>query len=358
MCIRDSAKTAQGGSNYYPDVIYRGSQYVYWMDHNSSGSNWGTDVTAAYTAVNQPTYNALAGGTDDYSLTAGELEDAYDKFKNTEELTIDVIIGGPSPTDSAAGGDTHVTMITSLVDERKDCVATVSPYRSATVGVTSSVTQTRNVCEFFDLCPSSSYVIYDSGYKYMYDKYNDTFRFVPLNGDTAGLVAAVDSDVAPWFSPAGYTRGVYRGAIKLSYNPKQSERDQLYRKRINPVVNFSGQGVTLFGDKTALAKPSAFDRINVRRLFLILERTIAEAAKYQLFEFNDEFTQSQFKAMVEPFLREIQSRRGITDYTVICNESNNTPDVIDRNEFKADIYVQPARSVSYTHLTLPTSDLV
>ena len=345
------AKTAQGGSSYYPDVIFRQSAYVYWMDHNGSGSNWGTDVTAAYTAVNQPTYTALAGGTDDYSLTAGELEDAYDKLKNKEELTLDIIIGGPSPVDTASGADTHVTMITSMADERADVIACVSPYRSATVGVTSSVTQTKNVTEFYDMCPSSSYVVYDSGYKYMYDKYNDTFRYVPLNSDIAGLIAATDVDTAPWFSPSGYTRGLVRNAIKLSYNPKQSERDQLYRKRINPVVNFAGQGVTLFGDKTALAKPSAFDRINVRRLFLILERTISEAAKYQLFEFNDEFTQSQFRAMVEPFLREVQSRRGITDFSVICDSTNNTPNVVDRNEFKADIFVQPARSINFISLT-------
>ena len=165
------------------------------------------------------------------------------------------------------------------------------------------------------------------------------------------MIAATDVDTAPWFSPSGYTRGLVRNAIKLSYNPKQSERDQLYRKRINPVVNFAGQGVTLFGDKTALAKPSAFDRINVRRLFLILERTISEAAKYQLFEFNDEFTQSQFRAMVEPFLREVQSRRGITDFSVICDSTNNTPNVVDRNEFKADIFVQPARSINFISLT-------
>jgi hypothetical protein len=351
MSKNPKAKNAQGGSNYYPDVIYRGSEWVYWMDHNSSGSNWGTDTASAYTAVNQPTYSTLASGTDDFSATHGEVESAYDKLLNKEEFTIDVVIGGPSPVDTAAGGDTHVTMITDFVEERKDCIATVSPYRSATVGVTSSVTQTKNVTEFFDLCPSSSYVVYDSGYKYMFDKYNDVFRYVPLNGDTAGLIAAVDANISPWFSPAGYSRGVMRGAVKLSYNPKQSERDQLYRKRINPVVNFSGQGVTLFGDKTAQTKPSAFDRINVRRLFLVMERIISEAAKYSLFEFNDEFTQSQFKALIEPFLREIQARRGITDFSVVCDSSNNTGAVIDRNEFKADIFVQPARSINFISLT-------
>ena len=346
------AKTAQGGSNYYPDVIYRGSQYVYWMDHNGSGSNWGTDTTSAYTAVNAPTYTALASGTDDYAVTNGELEDAYDMFLDKETEVIDLIIGGPSSgvADTAAGMDTHVTMITALADTRKDCVAFVSPYRAATVNVTSNITQTKNVKEAFDLCPSSSYVVFDSAYKYMYDKYADVYRYVPLNGDTAGLCANADNVAESWFSPAGLNRGLVRGAIKLSYNPKQSQRDQLYRARINPVVNFPGQGVTLFGDKTALTKPSAFDRINVRRLFLVLERAIAEAAKFQLFELNDEFTQAQFRAMTEPFLRDVQGRRGITDFKVICDSSNNTPEVVDRNEFRGDIYIKPARSINFISL--------
>ena len=241
-------------------------------------------------------------------------------------------------------------MLTALVEKRRDCIALVSPYRSATVGVSSSVTQTSNVVDAFDLCPSSSYVVFDSSYKYQYDKYNDVFRFVPMNGDTAGLCANTDSVADAWFSPAGYNRGGVRNAIKLSYNPKKAERDQLYRARVNPVVNFPGQGVTLFGDKTALAKPSAFDRINVRRLFLVLEKAIATASKFQLFEFNDEFTRAQFRNLVEPFLRDVQGRRGITDFSVVADATNNTGEVIDRNEFIADIFVKPARSINFITL--------
>ena len=346
------AKTAQGGSNYYPDVIYRQSEFIYWMDHTSAGSNWGTDTTSAYTAVNAPVVDSLASGTDDYAVTAGELALAYDKFKDTESLDINLVLGGPSSAvaDSASAMDTHVTMITDLVELRKDCVAFVSPYRSATVNVTSNITQADNVIDAFDLCPSSSYVVFDSGYKYMYDKYNDVFRFVPLNGDTAGLCAYTDGVADPWFSPAGYNRGNVRGAIKLSFNPTKAERDRLYRARVNPVVDFPGQGVVLFGDKTALTKPSAFDRINVRRLFLVLEKAIATAAKFQLFEFNDEFTRAQFRNLVEPFLRDVQGRRGLIDFKVVADGTNNTGEVIDRNEFVGDIFIKPNRSINFITL--------
>ena len=346
------AKTAQGGSNYYPDVIFRGSEFIYWTDHISGGSNWGTDVTAAYTSVTSVDSGTLTGGTDDYAVTNGELKTAYDEFEDTESLDINLVLSGPSGgvTDTAAGMDTHGTMITDLVEKRKDCVGFVSPARSLVVNVTSSVTQTKNVVDAFDLLPSSSYIVYDSGYKYMYDKYNDVYRFVPLNGDIAGLCANTDKVADPWFSPAGYNRGHIRGAIKLAYNPKQNERDQLYRARINPVTNFPGQGVVLFGDKTAQTKPSAFDRINVRRLFLVLEKAIAIASKYQLFEFNDEFTRAMFRNMVEPFLRDVQGRRGIFDFKVVCDATNNTGEVIDRNEFIGDIYIKPARSINFITL--------
>jgi hypothetical protein len=346
------AKTPQGQNNYYSDVIFRQSRFIYWTDHISAGSNWGTDTTTAYTSVIPVTIDALTGGTDDYAVTAGEMELAYDKFADTESLDINLVMGGSSSltTDSAAGQDTFVTMITALVEGRRDCVGFVSPYRSATVGVALSSTATENVKTAFDLCPSSSYMVFDSGYKYMYDKYSDVYRYVPLNGDTAGLCAYTDNVADTWFSPAGYTRGNVRGAIKLSLNPQKAERDILYRARINPVVNFPGQGVVLFGDKTALAKPSAFDRINVRRLFLVLEKAIATAAKFQLFEFNDEFTRAQFRNLVEPFLRDVQGRRGIFDFKVKCDTTNNTGEVIDRNEFISDIFIKPARSINFITL--------
>ena len=352
MSKNSSAKGPQGDSIYYADVIRAKSNFIYWTDHISAGSNWGTDTTTTYTSVVPITIDTLTGGTDDYSTTAGEIELAYDKFKNAESEDINLVIGGSSSivADTSTGHDTHVTMITNLVEGRKDCVGFVSPYRSATVGVTTSAKQASNVRVAADLCPSSSYMVFDSGYMYMYDKYNDTYRFVPLNGSTAGLCANTDQVADAWFSPAGYTRGTVRGAIKLSFNPDKADRDVLYQARVNPVVNFPGQGVTLFGDKTAQTKPSAFDRINVRRLFLVLEKAVATAAKFQLFEFNDEFTRAQFRSLVEPFLRDVQGRRGITDFLVKCDASNNTGEVIDRNEFVADIFVKPARSINFITL--------
>ena len=347
------ARTSQGSTNFYPDVIFAQSQFIYWTDHITAGSNWGTDTTSAYTSVIPITIDTLTGGLDDgYVTTAGEVELAYDKFEDTESLDINLVIGGASSivADTAAAMDTHVTMITALVEKRRDCVGFVSPYRAATVGVATSNTATANVIAGFDLCPSSSYMVFDSGYKYMYDKYSDVYRFVPLNGDIAGLCAFTDQIADSFFSPAGFTRGNVRGAVKLSFNPTKAERDQLYRARINPVTNFPGQGVVLFGDKTALTKPSAFDRINVRRLFLLLEKAIATASKFQLFEFNDEFTRAQFRNLVEPFLRDIQGRRGIIDFSVKCDGSNNTGEVIDRNEFIADIFIKPARSINFITL--------
>jgi hypothetical protein len=346
------AKTPQGSNNYYSDVIFRQSRFIYWTDHISAGSNWGTDTTTTYTSVIPVAIDTLSGGTDDYAVTAGEMELAYDKFADVDGLDVNLVLGGSSSitTDSAAGQDTYVTMINSLVETRKDCVGFVSPYRSATVGIALSSTATENVKVAYDLCPSSSYMVFDSGYKYMYDKYNDVYRYVPLNGDTAGLCAFTDNVADTWFSPAGYNRGNIRGAIKLSLNPTKAERDILYRARVNPVVNFPGQGVVLFGDKTALSKPSAFDRINVRRLFLVLEKAISTAAKFQLFEFNDEFTRAGFRNLIEPFLRDVQGRRGISDFSVKCDASNNTGEIIDRNEFVADIFVKPARSINFISL--------
>ena len=354
MSKNPNAKTPEGSNNYYSDVIFAQSQFIYWTDHLAAGSNWGTDIATGtdYTFVSGVDVSSLTGGTDDYTLTAGEIKLAYDLFANTETLDINLVLGGASSTvaDTEAAMDTHVTMITSLVESRRDCVGFVSPYRGATVGIADSITATKNVVDGFNNCPSSSYMVFDSGYKYMYDKYNDVYRFVPLNGDTAGLCAFTDQIADSFFSPAGFNRGNIRGAVKLSFNPTKAERDQLYKARINPVVNFPGQGVVLFGDKTALSKPSAFDRINVRRLFLLLEKAISTAAKFQLFEFNDEFTRAQFRNLVEPFLRDIQGRRGITDFSVVADGTNNTGEVIDRNEFVADIYIKPARSINFISL--------
>ena len=352
MSKNPNAKSPQGDSIYYADVIFRKSRNIFWTDHISAGSNWGTDTTTTYTEVIPITIDTLTGGTDDYSTTAGEIELAYDKFKNVDTEDINLVIGGSSSivADTAAAQDTHVTMLVNLVEGRRDCVAFASPHRGAVVGVTTSTKATKNVEVAADLIPSSSYLVMDSGYMYMYDKYNDVFRFVPLNGSIAGTCAFTDTVADAWFSPAGFHRGSIRGAIKLAYNPDQADRDVLYQSRVNPVVNFPGQGVVLFGDKTAQTKPSAFDRINVRRLFLVLEKAIATAAKFQLFEFNDEFTRAQFRNLIEPFLREVQGRRGITDFKVVCDLTNNTGEVIDRGEFVADIFIKPSRSINFITL--------
>jgi phage tail sheath protein FI len=227
-------------------------------------------------------------------------------------------------------------------------VAFISPDQADTVNVPGRELQ--NVIDFRNLLRSTSYAVLDSGYKYQYDKYNDVYRYVPLNGDTAGLCVRTDTTRDPWFSPAGFNRGQIKNVVKLAFNPDKADRDQLYKNGINPVVNFPGQGVVLYGDKTLLAKPSAFDRINVRRLFIVLEKAIATASKFTLFEFNDEFTRASFRNLVEPFLRDVQGRRGIFDFRVVCDDTNNTPEVIDRNEFRGDIYIKPARSINFIQL--------
>ena len=348
-----SAKTAQGGTNYYPDVIYKQSLFIYWLDHDGTLTNAGTNPVAGTTFASTATNagvkdDVLAGGTDDYAASVGELKLAYDKFADSETVDVNLIMAGTSP--AGADGKTHATNIIDIAEGRKDVVAFISPRREDVVNIAQSFTQANNVKTFFDGLASSSYAVFDSGYKYMYDKFNDVFRFVPLNGDIAGLCANIDNVADPFFSPGGFNRGQIRGAVKLAFNPTKSERDILYPARINPVTTFPGQGTVLFGDKTALAKPSAFDRINVRRLFILLEKSIATAAKFQLFEFNDDFTQAQFRNLVEPFLRDIQGRRGITDFSVVCDGSNNTGEVIDRNEFVADIFIKPARSINFIQL--------
>jgi len=338
------AKSPQGDSNYVRDVIYNKSNYIYWMDHHASGSNHGSAAAGiTFTAVDTPKTDSLINGANGSAATAGEIKTAYELFEDAETVDVGLIIGGSCNA-------THVDDLITLAEKRKDAIAFVSPERSDVAGITSSITQTQNVLAFMNGIRSSSYVMLDSGYKYMYDRYNDVYRFVPLNGDIAGLAARTDLIADSWFSPAGLNRGVIRGAVKLAYNPSKSQRDELYKARINPVVTFPGQGTVLFGDKTGLSAPSAFDRINVRRLFIVLEKAISTASKFQLFEFNDEFTRANFRNIVEPFLREVQGRRGITDFLVVCDETNNTGEGIDRNEFIAEIFIKPARSINFITL--------
>jgi phage tail sheath protein FI len=340
------AKTPQGDTNYYPTVIKNKSNYIYWMDHNTSGTNWGNNASGTtFTSVTTPTLESLSGGSDGSTVTDAELKTAYEKFQDAETVDVGLIIAGPS------GSTTHVDNLITIAEERKDAIVFASPQRNDVVNITNSNTQTTNVIGFFDSIRSSSYVVFDSGYKYCYDRYSDVYRFVPLNGDIAGLAARTDLIADAWYSPAGFNRGIVRGAVKLAYNPTKAQRDQLYPARVNPVSTFPGQGTILFGDKTGLSSPSAFDRINVRRLFITLEKAISTASKFQLFEFNDEFTRANFRNIVEPFLREVQGRRGITDFLVVCDETNNTGEVIDRNEFVAEIFVKPARSINFITLS-------
>jgi len=349
------AKSSTGSSNFYADVIYNTSSFVYVMDHETTLANAGTAKkgltfdNAQGDAFVIKSYS-LASGTDDYAATNAEIATAYEKFNDAENVDISLLLCGPSQTSADATGDTKATAVMDIATARKDCVAFISPARTDVVDVANAITQTQNVVSFADGLPSTSYAVIDSGYKYMYDRYNDVYRFVPLNGDIAGLCARTDNVADAWFSPGGFNRGQIRGAVKLAFNPNQTQRDELYKSRVNPIVAFPGQGTVLFGDKTAQAKPSAFDRINVRRLFIVLEKAVSTAAKFQLFEFNDEFTRAQFRNLVEPFLRDVQGRRGITDFSVVCDDSNNTGDVIDRNEFRADIFIKPARSINFIQL--------
>ena len=338
------AKTPQGDTNYYPTVIQTRSKNVYWMDHNSGGSNWGNTASGTtFTAVTTPTLTSLQSGSDGSAVTIAQKKTAYEKFLDSETVDVGLIIAGP-------GDATHVDNVITIAEDRKDAVAFVSPERTDVVNVANANTQTSNVIGFYNSIRSSSYVVFDSGYKYQYDRYNDVYRFVPLNGDIAGLSARTDLIADSWYSPAGFNRGTIRGAVKLAFNPNKTQRDDLYRNRVNAVVTFPGQGTVLFGDKTGLSAPSAFDRINVRRLFIVLEKAISTASKFQLFEFNDEFTRANFRNIVEPFLREVQGRRGLTDFLVVCDETNNTGEVIDRNEFIAEIFIKPARSINFITL--------
>ena len=341
------AKSPQGDSNYYATVISDHSIYVYWMDHNTSGSNWGQTAfnNDFETSPTSNTVSVLSGGNLGSTATTAQHKAALEKFLDTATVDVGLLIAGQ------VSNATELDNIIGIAEDRQDCIAFVSPRRADVVNISNTNTQMSNVLSFYSTMRSSSYVVADSGYKYQYDRYADTYRWVPLNGDIAGLCARTDLVADAWYSPAGYNRGTIRGAVKLAFNPTLDQRDDLYRSRINPVVTFPGQGTVLFGDKTGLTSPSAFDRINVRRLFIILEKAISTAAKYQLFEFNDEFTRANFRNIVEPFLREVQGRKGVTDFKVICDETNNTGQIVDSNKFVADIYVKPARSINFITLS-------
>jgi hypothetical protein len=341
------AKNADGTNNFYKNVINDRSGYVWWGNHPheriQGTSNWGSQaagVTFANTTANATV--SLAGGVSADSPSAGNLQTAFSQFSNDELFDVSLIPLGA--VDSA----TAIYVINNVAEVRKDCIVFVSPELADVVNNIGD--EATDVTAFRDTLPSSSYAVMDSGFKYQYDRYNDVYRYVPLNGDTAGLAVRTDFVADPWFSPAGFNRGQIKNVVKLPFSPRKSERDTLYKKGVNPVVTFPGQGTVLFGDKTLLAKPSAFDRINVRRLFIVLEKAIATASKFQLFEFNDAFTRAQFRNLVEPFLRDVQGRRGITDFKVVCDESNNTGEVIDRNEFVADIFIKPARAINFIQL--------
>ena len=290
-----------------------------------------------------------SGDTDsgEANLSLAQITTAYDKFKNPEEIDISLILTGKS-RGGTHGEQLGNYLIDNIAETRKDCVVVISPDKADIIN--NAGDESANTVDFRNALTSSSYGVLDGGYKYQYDRYNDVYRYVPYNGDVAGLMVRTDTTRDPWYSPAGFNRGIIKNVIKNYYNPDKADRDILYKSGINPIVTFPGQGTIMFGDKTLLAKPSAFDRINVRRLFIVLEKAISTASKYLLFEFNDEFTRAQFRNMVEPFLRDVQGRRGIFDFKVVCDETNNTGEVIDRNEFIGDIYIKPARSINFIQL--------
>jgi phage tail sheath protein FI len=347
-----------GSSNFYVDVINQRSNYLWALNHaqdevtqaretfswglpSVTQNNTGHFVATAYGQSNSSYTMDLFGGAVGAPTTA-QLNQSFDLFTDPELVDISLVMTGAHPQVVSE----HV--LENVVGVRKDCVAFISP--DITNVVDNAGSEVSDITQKIDLYNSSSYGVFDGNWKKQFDKYNNTYRWVPLNADIAGLCARTDFDRDPWFSPAGFNRGQIKNVVKLAWSPTKAQRDDLYKANINPVVTFKGEGTVLYGDKTMQRKPSAFDRINVRRLFIVLEKTITKAAKYSLFEFNDEFTRSQFVALVEPFLRDVKGRRGIYDFKVVCDTTNNTPEVIDRNEFRGDIYIKPARSINFIHL--------
>jgi phage tail sheath protein FI len=337
------AKSDDGTSSYYKNVINNRSKYIWWMGHPAEADNWGTAATSSTDYGDIATTDYTFAGGVSASPTDANRNTGYDLFSNSDSVDVSLIMAGPTV------GANIANHLISLVESRKDCMVFISPNLADVVDNAGS--EADDIITGADgLTQRSTYAFVDSGWKYQFDKYNDVYRWVPLNGDIAGLCARTDLQRDPWFSPAGLNRGQIKNAIKLAWNPSKDERDTLYKAGVNPVVTFPGEGTILYGDKTFANKPSAFDRINVRRLFIVLEKAIARAARSSLFEFNDDFTRSQFVNLVEPFLRDIQGRRGIYDFRVVCDTTNNTTEVIDSNRFVGDIYIKPARSINFIQL--------
>jgi len=357
----------------FSDNVYAGANPSEALDAyyltNPRATGFSTDFTPVTTAdglfgldAQNTTFSALGnvsytfGGGKDYSATGGmsaslaSLITSYNLFENKDEIEVDYLIMGPG-CSTKEQSQAKANKLIALANSRKDCMALIGPHRADLVGVTNTTTQTDNLIDYFTTLTSSSYAAFDSGYKYQYDRFNNQFRYVPANADVAGMICRTGITAFPWFSPAGQQRGVLNNAVKLAYNPTKAQRDRLYPQRINSFVTTPGVGTILFGDKTALGYASAFDRINVRRLFLTVEQALERAAQAQLFELNDDITRANFRNIVEPYLRDIQAKRGLYGFLVVCDTTNNTPDVIDNNEFRADIFLKPAKSINYVTLT-------
>lgn len=364
LSMASDAKDSSGATNFYKKVIQRRSEWIWWTGHDASlQAAAGTDHTHAFSTTTPflrplvTVNDSLSDGADGNIPTSGQIFGSWDTHFSDENVDISFLIAGSTRTDDGAGTKQDLrTEWTSIINEgiricevRRDCLLIASPRYTDVVGVTESLA-TLNVIDTANTATSSSYVVFDSTWVYQYDRYNDRYVWVPACAHTAGIMARTDLQRDPWYSPAGLNRGQYLGTVKLAYNPGQLSRDDLYRSRVNPVVSFPGQGTILYGDKTGLTVPSAFDRINVRRLFIVLEKAVAIAAKAQLFEFNDAFTRAQFRSAVEPFLRDVKNRRGLVDFAVVCDDTNNTDSVIDRNEFVCSIFVKPARSINFITL--------
>ena len=360
VSMASDAKDSEGSSNYFVDKLRYNSNYIFFSNHNSNLSESGNTFASAgaiFDTHTLPITQSFTNGTDGNCLTSGQKKSGIETYLgDAETQDVDFLISGPLNGDDGSGNDvttlaeatTQANNLISIANARKDCMAIISPRKQDCVNNDGS--ESTSIIALADTLSSSSYAVMDSAWCYQYDKYTDNYCYVPACGHTAGVMARSDQERDAWFSPAGFNRGQILGITKLSFNPNQAERDALYKKRVNPIVTFPGQGTVLFGDKTLLSSASAFDRINVRRLFIVMEKAIATAAKFQLFEFNDAFTRAQFRATIEPFLRQVKGRRGIVDFQVVCDDTNNPQSVVDANQFQASIFVKPNRSINFITL--------